>query len=53
MFNKTFSTLFMVCLAIGIVALFVFLVTELPLTDPFIGTFDAEFQAFKLSFLGG
>jgi hypothetical protein len=53
MFNRVWSNFFMFVLAIGIVLLFVFLVTELPLTEPFVGTFDAEFSAFKLSFLGG
>jgi hypothetical protein len=53
MFNKIWSNLFMFVLAVGIVLLLVLLVTELPLTAPFFGGMDVEFQSFRLSFVGG
>ena len=53
MFDKVWSTLFQLALAIGITILIVLLVAHLPLTEPFVGSFDAELEAFRLTFTGG
>lgn len=53
MFNKVWSTTFMIALAIGIVLVLLFVTANAPLTSPFFGEFDLDWQMFRQSFLGG